>query len=556
DGGYSDTISFVNTTDGLGSTTRGVELSVGVPQVVYEWDLSTDPGWTTQGSWAYGQPTGGGGAYGSPDPTSGYTGANVYGYNLAGDYTNSMAETHLTTAAIDCSGLSDVHVTFWRWLGVEQPSYDHAYVRASNDGSTWTTVWQNTSEVADSSWNQMDIDISAVADNQSTVYLRWTMGATDSGWTYCGWNIDDIQIVALGGEPPALNILLPDGTPDQMAPGTPATFSVQIVNADETYVPGSGLLHYRYDGGTYQTAPLALVSGNFFEAQLPAAYCGETPEFYVSAQGDGGSTVASPLSAPATVYSAVVGNLVTIIDDNFETDMGWTAVNGGATSGDWQRGVPVNDNTWSYDPAADADGSGQCYLTQNEAGNTDVDNGAVYLLSPALDMTTGNITISYDYYLYLTQAGEGTDHLLVEISSTGDSGPWTEIASHSTDGGLSWRHNEIGQAELETAGVTLTDNVCLRFTANDADTQSVVEAGLDAFLVTSFACTDPGYPLGDLNCDGAADVFDIDAFVLAVTNPAAYAAQYPACNINLADCNEDGQVDVFDIDAFVSLLTG
>ncbi len=163
---------------------------------VYEFTFDTNPGWTTQSQWAFGQPTGGGGQYGGPDPTSGHTGTNVYGYNLAGDYPNNLAQQHLTSGAIDCTGLYDVHLKFWRWLGVEQPAYDHAYVRVSTDGLNWTTVWQNTVEITDSAWTQMDLDISAVADDQPTVYLRWTMGTTDSGWQYCGWNIDDVAIVA------------------------------------------------------------------------------------------------------------------------------------------------------------------------------------------------------------------------------------------------------------------------------------------------------------------------------------------------------------------------
>jgi hypothetical protein len=52
------------------------------------------------------------------------------------------------------------------------------------------------------------------------------------------------------------------------------------------------------------------------------------------------------------------------------------------------------------------------------------------------------------------------------------------------------------------------------------------------------------------------NAFDIDPFVLALTDPAAYAAVYPYCNRNLADCNGDGSVDAFDIDPFVALLVG
>jgi hypothetical protein len=62
--------------------------------------------------------------------------------------------------------------------------------------------------------------------------------------------------------------------------------------------------------------------------------------------------------------------------------------------------------------------------------------------------------------------------------------------------------------------------------------------------------------IGDLNCDGLVNTFDIDPFVLALTDPAAYAGVYPECNALLADCNNDGAVNAFDIDPFVDVLTG
>ncbi|MGD8451965.1 MAG: hypothetical protein PVJ57_09125 [Phycisphaerae bacterium] len=160
--------------------------------------MDSDPGWTTQGLWAYGQPTGGGGQYGENDPTSGFTGPNVYGYNLSGDYENNLPERHLTTPAINCTGYDNVHLSFYRWLGVEQPRYDHAYVRVSTNGSSWTTVWTNAAEITDSSWNYQEFDISSIAANQATVYIRWTMGTTDTSWQYCGWNIDDVRLSSFG----------------------------------------------------------------------------------------------------------------------------------------------------------------------------------------------------------------------------------------------------------------------------------------------------------------------------------------------------------------------
>lgn len=200
-------IRFVNTTNHAGDTSRNCVLLVGNPQLRYEWLLNEDPGWDTDGQWAFGVPLGQGGEHGPADPASGHTGTNVYGYNLAGDYPNGMAEMHLTTGAIDCSSLYGVQLKFYRWLGVESPDYDHAWVRASRDGINWVTIWTNETEMATPGWVQMELDLSDVASNQEGVYLRWTMGTTDAGWKYCGWNIDDIQIFAFEDVPTVIPVV-------------------------------------------------------------------------------------------------------------------------------------------------------------------------------------------------------------------------------------------------------------------------------------------------------------------------------------------------------------
>ena len=210
-GRYDAMVDFTNTTDHDGDTTRPVTLFVGVPEQVHYWDMNTNPGWTTQGQWAYGTPIGGGGEHGNNDPTSGATGTKVYGYNLSGDYVNNMPQYNLTTTAIDCSELSRVSLRFKRYLNVEQPAYDHAYVRVSNNGTTWTTIWENGSEVTDSSWQSVEYDIADVADGQSTVYVRWTMGTTDSSWLYSGWNVDDVAIWGVVAGPDCIPDFTHDG---------------------------------------------------------------------------------------------------------------------------------------------------------------------------------------------------------------------------------------------------------------------------------------------------------------------------------------------------------
>jgi hypothetical protein len=69
-----------------------------------------------------------------------------------------------------------------------------------------------------------------------------------------------------------------------------------------------------------------------------------------------------------------------------------------------------------------------------------------------------------------------------------------------------------------------------------------------------FAVEPALYELGDLNCDGVVNAFDIDPFVLALTDPAGYAAAYPDCDRMLGDCNQDGLLNAFDIDPFVAIL--
>ncbi|MDD4868358.1 MAG: M28 family peptidase, partial [Mycobacterium sp.] len=184
--------------------------------VVVQNTFDSNPGWTVGTGWAFGHPTGGG-SY-NLDPANGHTGTNVYGYNLAGDYTNGINPArYLTTPAFNCTGQQHVQLEFWRWLGVESnSSYDEATVEASNNGTTWTVLWRATSTgaaVSDAAWVRQAFDVSALADNHATFYVRWGMGPTDSYVTYPGWNIDDFTLTALQcASPWAVGDLNCDGT--------------------------------------------------------------------------------------------------------------------------------------------------------------------------------------------------------------------------------------------------------------------------------------------------------------------------------------------------------
>ena len=180
-----------------GGDSNQAKVTVSIVDLIYSADMDTDPGWTFTGRyWEWGVPTGDGGVYGNPDPTSGYTGSNVIGYNLSGDYRKIRLTEWATTPPIDCTEMTNVALRFYRWLNVESPTYDHVYIEVSNDGSTWNTIWENFVEITDSNWTLQTYDISAFADDQPTVYVRWGMGLADNMWHYSGWNIDDVKLLA------------------------------------------------------------------------------------------------------------------------------------------------------------------------------------------------------------------------------------------------------------------------------------------------------------------------------------------------------------------------
>jgi hypothetical protein len=184
--------------DGGVSPSEGViTLATGGPEEVYAFLTDdSDPGWMTEGQWAFGAPLGGAGSSGGPDPTSGYTGQNVYGYNLAGGYDDNIPRHSLTTGAIDCTQLSGVELEFRRWLGVESSQYDNAAIEISASGGPWTTIWDHASgSFTDDDWKLMRYDISSLADGHE-IRLRWVMGTSDFIIDYCGWNIDDVRILA------------------------------------------------------------------------------------------------------------------------------------------------------------------------------------------------------------------------------------------------------------------------------------------------------------------------------------------------------------------------
>jgi hypothetical protein len=270
------------------------------------------------------------------------------------------------------------------------------------------------------------------------------------------------------------------------------------------------------------------LGGDNYTATIPAQDCAASVEFYLSVSS-AQSTVVSPETAPSIGFDAVAAtSLVNVFADDGETNPGWTVTNSGSlTDGPWDRGVPVNCSRG--DPAADFDGSGQCWLTDNSAAsacNSDVDGGTTTLLSPVLDCSGGEAFISYArWYSNTFGAAPNEDTFVVGISNNNGT-TWTTLETvgpggAEVSGGWVYKTFKVSQF------VTPTDQVRLRFQAGDLINGSVIEAGVDAVSVEIVECAaacpadlssssdpnDPGYGLPDGNADSADFFYYLDQFV-------------------------------------------
>jgi hypothetical protein len=253
--------------------------------------------------------------------------------------------------------------------------------------------------------------------------------------------------------------------------------------------------------------------------------------------------VTEPLFAPQFHYDGLAAVSTTVgFDDDFESDLGWTVENlPGLTDGQWERGVPTNSARGN--PPADADGSGQCFVTDNQNGNSDVEGESTILISPIMDASGPMPVISY-WRWFSNSHGPNpfADVLVVEVSDDGGQS-WVELETVGPDGsevnGL-WFHVEFFVSDF----VALTAQFQIRFIASDTGLQSIVEAGVDGVKLTNVGCLNG--PPSDLNGDGLVDVADF-LILLAEWGPCADPCP-PAC---LGDIDGDCNVGVND---FLSML--
>ncbi len=309
---------------------------------------------------------------------------------------------------------------------------------------------------------------------------------------------------------PPLSLLafeFPDGLPEIISPGGGTTVRVIVNGVAGVPEPDTGVLHLD-DGSGWEDIPMTEIEPNIYDAVFPGGSCQDQVSFYFSAETTDGQTQFWPPGAPNEWYNAVFAyDIEIIIEDDFEDDLGWTVENDPyLTTGAWERGVPVGGGVRG-DPPADYDGSGKCYLTDNRYGDSDIDGGITWLISPTIDLSdTDNAKVDYALW-YTNNYGADPNNDLFKVYASDDNGAnWNFVETIGPVTSSGWKEKSFMIGDF----ITLTSQVKVRFEASDLNDGSVVEAGIDAFSITVFDCEHQPPLMPDLDCDGSFSWTDVE----------------------------------------------
>ncbi|TWT41948.1 hypothetical protein RAS1_30720 [Phycisphaerae bacterium RAS1] len=298
------------------------------------------------------------------------------------------------------------------------------------------------------------------------------------------------------------------------------------------------------NGGPINAVPYTLIAGGDTVRYGPPGIQSGTVTFDFKAN-DGGVPPEGGDSGTATVTVNIADPNTPqpihefLVDDTQPAGWTWDA--------DWAFGDPAG---LSGDPQTGFTGVNVLGYNLNGAYPNSL-APVRYLRTTAIDCTNlSQVTLQFMRWLGIESAT--FDHATIDASTDGMA--WTNVWTHTGEtlnNPTSWTMVSYSLAAIADDQPT----VYLRWGMGTTDV-SVAYCGWNIDDILILGVLPGGTLLGDLNCDGEVNILDINAFILAITDPAAYAAAYPDCNINLADCNGDGDENILDINPFISLLGG
>jgi hypothetical protein len=270
----------------------------------------------------------------------------------------------------------------------------------------------------------------------------------------------------------------------------------------------SKTLYYRDSNSDFPVwVPLELIGQkdqpNIWNAMVPVTDCDSIPQFYLVYSGAEAGIQNYPLGGAQSPLELLVGELDIAINDDFQTDQGWSVEGDSQTP--WARGMPGQQGG-NWVPHNDADGSGMCYLTGLPMGGPHDLDGSTTLTSPIIDASGGG-ALEFAYWLSERNSDPHgpEDSFQVFVSSTSSADDWVLVRDYDSYA-RQWVSDSL---DISIGGeVEPTSSLRLRFIATDADPDGRIEAGVDAVIMQSLTCGVKEL-LADLSGNGRVDGEDL-----------------------------------------------
>lgn len=328
------------------------------------------------------------------------------------DIDNGVTSIRSPNIALPSSG--DIALTFSHYMGLLSNANTDDYLRVTVVGSSSQVVYEELGNGTNrnASWDETTVSLNSFAGQ--TIYLLIEAADGGSG-SLVEAGVDDVSITA-DEAPPTATAVPPTNTP---------------IPPTNTPVPPTN-------------------------TPIPPT-----------------NTPAPPTSTPPPSGD--------VFFDDFETNQGWTTNPNGtdtATTGQWER---ANPETTTYNGATYQQGtttSGSFDLvTEGSAGSSvganDIDGGTTSIRSPNISLpSSGNLTLSFDYYLSHYSNGSSADFLRVSVVGSSTAVVFEELAAANIDA-ATW--DSFSTSLNSFAGQT----VYILIEAADASGGSLVEAAVD-----------------------------------------------------------------------------
>jgi hypothetical protein len=321
---------------------------------------------------------------------------------------NTLTSTSLITPAIDATGLTVVKVSFYDYFRMYNVGIDQGVLYVSINGTTWTEIFRAETGLAQNQATPNprfnDIDISAIAANQATVYLKFTYRGDWGYW----WQVDDVVVY----EPDAI-----DGGVSGIA-AIPAGCNLSATTSITVTITNDGLndisnfdVSYAINSGTpvteiYTGTITAGNSANYtFTTTADLSAAGTyIIDAYTTIPSDGNpSNDASSLTTENFIPYDINANSLSQGFEPTDDFTGWSILD-----------ANIDNLTWDYaynpDFTVSANTGDYCF----RVGSTND-----WLFTPCMDLTGGtNYTLTYYHHHFNAPANPATVNAYIGTTNT------------------------------------------------------------------------------------------------------------------------------------------